>query len=94
MGLLQMGQAAELFATMPGLADIADGGLGSRKALRAIEAAIESGAPLSENRTSDALDELDQFIADAHVILNEYDSGRRRGERLFVGRKEVRGLFL
>ena len=94
MGLLQMGQAAELFATAPGLADIADGGLGSRKALRAIERAIESGAPLSEKRTLDTIEQLDQFIADAHLILNECDRGRPWRDRLFAPRKELRGLFL
>jgi hypothetical protein len=93
MGLLQMGHAAELFATVPGLADLADGGLGSRKALQAIETAIESGAPLAENRILDTIEELDQFIADGHRILNEYDRGRRRGDRLFAPRKQVRGLF-
>lgn len=93
MGLLQIGAAAELFSTMPALATIADGGVGARKSLRAIEAAIESGSHLAPERMQRTFDELDRFITDANMVLDEYDRGRPEHDRLFVPRREVRGLF-
>lgn len=93
MGLLQMGAAAELFSVVPGLANIADGGLGARGALRAIEVAIEGGSYLAMERIAQTLEEIDLFIADASVVLDEYDRGRRRQDRLFVPRDDVRMLF-
>lgn len=93
MGLLQMGAAAELFSTVPGLANIADGGVGARRTLRAIETAIESGSHLAAERMLETFEELDLFVADANQVLDEYDRDRQGQDRLFVLRREVRGLF-
>jgi hypothetical protein len=93
MGLLQLGASAHLFDSVPGLADAATGGLRAKQALAAIRPALEGPSFVHWENVERTLAEIETFLADANLVLDEHDKGRPRGERMFVVRDNVKGLF-
>jgi hypothetical protein len=39
------------------------------------------------------MDMIDPFLRDAHLLLDHYDQGREGDNRLFIVRKNIKGLF-
>lgn len=93
MGLLQLGSSAHLFASAPGLSEMATGGSGTRQALASMRQALEDLSFVQWSNVDNALAEIETFIADANLVLDEYDRGRPKKDRMFVARSDVRGLF-
>jgi hypothetical protein len=93
MGLLQLGGSVQLFERVAGLSDMATGGLGARQSLTAMSQVLESPANVSWERIGEAMDAIETYLKDANVVLDAYDHGRPRKERLFVARKGMKGLF-
>ena len=77
----------------PGLADMADGGLGSRNAFRAMSSVIDGGQPIAVDRMMDSIDQIDAFVTDANVVLDQYDERQPKRDKMFVRRHGMRGLF-
>ena len=93
MGLLQLGGSVQLFESVAGLSDMATGGLKAKRSLAAIKQILEGPGNVSWERIGEAMDAIEKFLEDANSLLDAYDRGRPRKERMFVARKGMRGLF-
>jgi hypothetical protein len=93
MGGLQLGVSMHLWENLPGLEEMATGGLGLKRSLAAVRQVLESDSNVNWNRTAELMDMIDPFLRDAHLLLDHYDQGREGDNRLFIVRKNIKGLF-
>jgi len=93
MGLLQMGAGMRLFQTLPGLSDMATGGLGAKNSLAALKQVLEGASHVNFKSVWEVVDQIELFLKDANFVLDEYDRGRPKDDRMFVVQKGLKGLF-
>jgi hypothetical protein len=93
MGLLQMGGSHVLFQSVPGLADMVDAGFGAKRSLATIQDVLSSGSNVHWDNVAVTLGAIDEYVKDAHATMDALDKGRPRKDRLFVVRKNVKGMF-
>lgn len=93
MGLLQLGESAPLFASVPGLSDMATGGVGARRALVSMRQALEGASLVRWSNVDGTIAEIETFITDANLVLDEYDRDRPKKDQMFAARSDLKGLF-
>lgn len=93
MGLLQMGGSHALFQSVPGLADMVDAGFEAKRALARIGDVLRGASHVHWDNVAATLGGIDEYVKDAHVAMDALDRGRPAKDRLFVARKNVKGMF-